>query len=87
MTSQGVIHETLVARSRFATAGDVLERTVGKITDLALTLGYSDHANFTRAFRHWAGCSPQEYRSRHGRVSGSHAARGLVDAAESGGAT
>jgi AraC-like DNA-binding protein len=38
-----------------------------QILDLALDLGYSDHANFTRAFRRGAGCSPQEYRARQAR--------------------
>lgn len=35
------------------------------ITEIAYSLGYSDAANFTRAFRAQAGCSPREFRSRH----------------------
>jgi len=65
LAESGVSHDRLVAQSRFATAAAVLEQTDGKILDLALNLGYSDHANFTRAFRRWAGCSPQQYRSMH----------------------
>ena len=70
LAAAGATHEVLVARSRFATAVAVLERTDAKILDLALDLGYSDHANFTRAFRRWAGCSPREYRMRYARRKG-----------------
>src|SRR5438093_5743327 len=66
-----VTHELLVGRARFATAAGVLEETDTKILDTALDLGYSDHAHFTRAFRRWADCSPQEYRRRRGATPGS----------------
>jgi AraC-like DNA-binding protein len=75
LAAAGVSHDTLIAQSRFATAAAVLERTQGKVLELALNLGYSDHANFTRAFRRWSGCSPQEYRSRYGRDRGPRPAR------------
>jgi AraC-like DNA-binding protein len=64
LAQAGANHHMLVEQARFATAAAVLERTDAKILDLALDLGYSDHANFTRAFRRWAGCAPREYRSR-----------------------
>lgn len=67
LAQAGVSHHVLVAQARFATAAAVLERTDAKILELALDLGYSDHANFTRAFRRWAGCAPREYRSNYTR--------------------
>jgi AraC-like DNA-binding protein len=67
LAAAGVSHELLVAQTRFATAAAVLEQTDARILDLALDLGYSDHANFTRAFRRWAGCAPQKYRREHAR--------------------
>jgi AraC-like DNA-binding protein len=67
LAKAGVSHHTLVAQARFATAAAVLERTDAKILGLALDLGYSDHANFTRAFRRWAGCAPRDYRARGAR--------------------
>ncbi|MGV2479859.1 UNVERIFIED_CONTAM: helix-turn-helix domain-containing protein, partial [Salmonella enterica subsp. enterica serovar Weltevreden] len=34
------------------------------ITEIAYSLGFRDTANFTRAFRSRAGCSPRDYRDR-----------------------
>jgi AraC-like DNA-binding protein len=62
LAKAGASHHALVARARFATAAAVLEQTDAKVLELALDLGYSDHGNFTRAFRRWAGCAPREYR-------------------------
>ena len=65
LAAAGVSHDALVAQARLATAAIVLEQTERKILDLALDLGYCNHANFTRAFRRWTGRSPRAYRSAH----------------------
>jgi AraC-like DNA-binding protein len=62
LAKAGFTHEQLLARSRCAVATALLEKTDSKILDIALDLGYSDHAHFTRAFRRWTGHSPQEFR-------------------------
>jgi AraC-like DNA-binding protein len=72
LSEVGLTHEALVGRARFATAATLLVQTDTKVLEIALDLGYSDHAHFTRAFRRWAGCSPQEFRRRR---------RALVDCA------
>jgi AraC-like DNA-binding protein len=64
LSEVGLTHEELVGRARFATAATLLEQSDAKVLEIALDLGYSDHAHFTRAFRRWAGCSPQEFRRR-----------------------
>ena len=53
---------TLLDRSRLAAAVHVLQHTDAKVVDIALDLGYSEHAHFSRAFRRWMGLAPREYR-------------------------
>jgi AraC-like DNA-binding protein len=57
-----VSYARLIARARFVTAMDLLERTDATVLDIALDLGYSDHAHFTRAFRRWTGVPPRDFR-------------------------
>jgi AraC-like DNA-binding protein len=59
----------LVTQARFVTAVDLLERTDATVLDIALHLGYSDHAHFTRAFRRWTGVAPREFRRMSRRMS------------------
>ena len=35
-----------------------------RVKEIAFALGYSDVANFRRAFKRWEGCSPMTYRER-----------------------
>jgi len=52
---------------RLAKASRLLETTSERILDIALDHGFSDHANFTRAFRNAYGITPEEFR-RHPEV-------------------
>lgn len=40
----------------------LLETTEMKLDEMAVLLGYSDTASFTRAFRRWFNRSPGDYR-------------------------
>lgn len=59
---EGVTYRELVQAARQGKACALLRGTSLNVTDIAFGLGYSDHANFTRAFGRWVGCSPSEYR-------------------------
>jgi AraC-like DNA-binding protein len=47
---------------RFEAAVRMLDEPSMKIVEIAADLGYTDSANFTRAFRRWAGVPPQAFR-------------------------
>lgn len=42
------------------------------LTEVALLLGYSELSSFSRAFRNWAGMSPQRYRRTHKSILQPH---------------
>lgn len=54
-------------QTRLRKACEALETSRLSITQIALQLGYSDAANFSRAFRQGLGLSPSAYRNRHAR--------------------
>jgi len=53
---------TLVDDERRQVALQLLRASEMKLDELAIHLGYTDTASFTRAFRRWMGSSPGEYR-------------------------
>jgi AraC-like DNA-binding protein len=58
---QGVTFAWVVAGARLAMAQRMLDDPDRKIIDVALDLGYSDPAHFTRAFVRWTGLAPREF--------------------------
>lgn len=71
LAENGLSFEQLLRADRLRMAVRYLEQTNARVLDIALDLGYSDHAHFTRAFRRWTGLTPLEYRRAWvGRGSG-----------------
>jgi AraC-like DNA-binding protein len=62
LTASGLSFTQLVEEARFARARRLLLDCGVKIVEISAELGYSDSANFTRAFRRWSGVSPQAFR-------------------------
>jgi AraC-like DNA-binding protein len=58
----GLSWSDLVEQTRFDTARHLLETSDLKLRAVAREVGYSDPANFSRAFRRWTGVAPSGYR-------------------------
>ena len=61
---EGTSYRALLETTRCLRAKALLRETRLSITEIGLSLGYSDHANFTRAFNRWVGHSPNAFRKR-----------------------
>jgi AraC-like DNA-binding protein len=62
LQAAGLQFKDLVEEARFARARRLLAERSAKIVEISNELGYSDSANFTRAFRRWSGVAPQTFR-------------------------
>jgi AraC-like DNA-binding protein len=54
----------ILADVRFEAALRMINDPRLSVIDIAYDLGYTDPSNFTRAFRHWTGVTPSEFRKR-----------------------
>lgn len=63
LASAGLSYRDIINAVKFQRAAQILKKTDAKIIDIALSLGYSDHAHFTRAFQKMAGISPLQFRT------------------------
>lgn len=62
LAEERVVYSHLVADIRRDLAWEMLAGSSRSLLDVSLSLGYSDPANFTRAFRRWTGATPSEFR-------------------------
>jgi AraC-like DNA-binding protein len=68
--AHGLSLSDLLDQQRRAMAGRiVLERRMS-LTELALTLGYSEQSAFNHAFERWFGEAPRRWAARHGEGQG-----------------
>lgn len=61
LNEAGCTYSDLVDQARLELAKRLLRKPDVKIIDVAFHLGYSDAANFSRAFRRWTGSPPQTF--------------------------
>jgi len=62
---EGVDYRDLLNRAKRVRAQELLSDTDMTVIDIALSLGYSDHGNFSRAFRKMTGIAPSGFRATH----------------------
>lgn len=62
LQSQGVRFRELLDAARYRDASQLLRHSGSTVEQIALAVGYSCPANFSRAFRRWSGMPPGIYR-------------------------
>jgi AraC-like DNA-binding protein len=65
ITEQGASFSRLLQGVRFQNAIRLLRDPLMPLTQIAKRLGYTDLANFIRAFKRWTGVGPNEFRRLH----------------------
>jgi AraC-like DNA-binding protein len=64
LADNGLSFSELLQEARIGMAVELLANRRTSLTQIALELGYSESASFTRAFRRWTGSTPSAYRQR-----------------------
>ena len=65
LKAEGTTFRKILEETRGMLAEELLRYTDATMSDIAQRLGYQHQGDFTRAFKHWAGVSPQQYRQQH----------------------
>ena len=66
LAAEGTNFQMILEGARRELAVGYLKDERFSVGEIAYLLGYSDPANFTKAFKRWQGCTPTEWRSRPG---------------------
>ncbi len=64
LETEGTSFRQLCDEIQFEIARQLLEHTQMTITEIGLTLKYSETSAFSRAFKQWSGVSPRDWRAR-----------------------
>lgn len=64
LSEEGRNYGEMVIEQRYLAARELLDQTDESIISIALELGYSSSTNFVRAFRHFTGITPMQYRKQ-----------------------
>ena len=62
LAQHGTTYNELLNQARFDAAKQLLQDKSISVSNIGFELGYTNSANFTRAFRRWTGLSPRQYR-------------------------
>ncbi len=65
LKDNGVSYKSLIDQMRLKASLNLMQDDSISLTDVALELGYSDSAHFSRAFMRWTGLPPSKYRRSH----------------------
>lgn len=69
LAAQGCSFQSLLDDTRRQLAEAYLRDSTLELAEIALLLGYSEQSAFTRAFRHWTGMAPAQWRKHQLRSS------------------
>lgn len=64
LKAEGIFYKEMLREVRHQRALFLLRSTKASVGEIAMSLGYDDFANFTRAFRNWAGVPPTAVRAK-----------------------
>jgi AraC-like DNA-binding protein len=64
LSAEDTSYSNVLEGTRSEGAANLLENTDATLAEIALQLGYKRQGNFTRAFRRWAGVSPNAFRQQ-----------------------
>jgi AraC-like DNA-binding protein len=62
LSDHGLTYGSLIDDIRFSAAREMLQTPGVKIVDVASSVGFEDHSDFTRMFRSVGGLTPREFR-------------------------